>query len=225
MPPSLRRSIWAPMIRRSHQHSGQTRICCALLRWRPLDLRNPSPQSSCSSLVVRMSNCVAEINEWMDSDRLKLNPSKTELIWLGSSRRLEHCPVGELNIAGVPIKPAMHVRDLGVVIDNDLSLQVHINHVTRTCFYHLRQLWVIRHSLRTDTAHSLVRALVHSRLNYVLKWSSRWYVSVPDRSASIRSPCRSSPCPWPTQVGQRFGRHAQQITLAPHPRKGRVQTM
>ena len=131
-----------------------------------LQIYDHSHQSSCASLVVRMSNCVAEIDEWMGSNRLKLNPSKTELIWLGSSRRLEHCPVGELNIAGVPIKPATHVRDLGVMIDNDLSLQVHINHVTRTCFYHLRQLGVIRRSLTTDTAHSLVRALVHSRLDY-----------------------------------------------------------
>ena len=131
-----------------------------------LQIYDHSPQSSCSSLVVRMSNCVAEINKWMGSNRLKLNPSKTELIWLGSSRRLEHCPVGELNIAGVPIKPATHVRDLGVMIDNDLSLQAHINHVTQTCFYHLRQLRVVRRSLTTDTAHSLVRALVHSRLDY-----------------------------------------------------------
>ena len=131
-----------------------------------LQIYDHSPQSSCSSLVVRMSNCVAEIDEWMCSNRLKLNSSKTVLIWLGSSRRLEHCPVGKHNIAGVPIKPATHVRDLGVMIDNDLSLQVHINHVTRTCFYHLRQLRVVRRSLTTDTAHSLVRALVHSRLDY-----------------------------------------------------------
>ena len=46
-----------------------------------LQIYDHSPQSSCSSLVVRMSNCVAEINEWMGSNRLKLNPSKTELIW------------------------------------------------------------------------------------------------------------------------------------------------
>ena len=58
------------------------------------------------------------------------------------------------------------VRDLGVMIDNDLSLQAHINHVTGTCFYHLRQLRVVRRSLTTDTAHSLVRALVHSRLDH-----------------------------------------------------------
>ena len=42
----------------------------------------------------------------------------------------------------------------------------HVNHITRTCFYHLRQLRVIRRSLTVDTAHSLVRALGHSRLDY-----------------------------------------------------------
>ena len=46
-----------------------------------------------------------------------------------------------------------------------------------------------------------------------------------DRLSSIRSSCRSSPCPWSTQVGQRFRRHARQTTLAPLPRKGRVQTL
>ena len=52
------------------------------------------------------------------------------------------------------------------MIDNDLSLQCHVNHITRTCFYHLRQLRVICRLLTVDTAHSLVRALVHSRLDY-----------------------------------------------------------
>ena len=66
--------------------------------------------------------------------------------------------------AGLPrscLKPTTHVRDLGVMIDNDLSLQCHVNHVTWTCFYHLRQLRVICRSLTVDTAHSLVRALVY----------------------------------------------------------------
>ena len=165
-----------------------------------------------------MSNCVAEIDEWMGSNRLKLNPSKTELIWLGSSRRLEHCPVGELNIAGVPIKPATHVRDLGVMIDNDLSLQVHINHVTRTCFYHLRQLRVVRRSLTTDKAHSLVRALVHSRLDYcngvsLVCFSTRSIgfnpFSVPQLALSLaypsgpafRAPCTTNYTGSPSQKG------------------------
>ena len=109
-------------------------------------------QSSCTSLVVRMSTCIVEINEWMTTNRLKLNPTKMELIWLGSPQRLKHCPVGELQIAGAGIKPTTHGHDLGVTFDNDLSLQCHVNHITRTCFYHLRQLHVIRRSLTIDTA-------------------------------------------------------------------------
>ena len=57
----------------------------------------------------------------------------------------------------------------------------------------------------------------------LLQWGSCWYFSVPDRSVSM--PCRSSPSPWPTQVGQRFGRHARRTTLAPLPRESRVQTL
>ena len=44
--------------------------------------------------------------------------------------------------------------------------KVVVSSSTRTCFYHLRQLRVIRRSLTVETAHSLVRALVHSRLDY-----------------------------------------------------------
>ena len=117
----------------------------------------------------------------------------------------------------VPIKPATHLRDLGVMIDNDLSLQVHINHVTRTCFYHLRQLRVVRRSLTTDMAHFLVRALVHSRLDYcngvLARFSTRSIrfnpFSVPQLALSLaypsgpafRTPCTTNYTGSPSQKG------------------------
>jgi len=51
-------------------------------------------------IVRTFSECVEAVKDWMSSNRLKLNPSKTEVIWLGSSRRLGHCPMGPLQIAG-----------------------------------------------------------------------------------------------------------------------------
>ena len=131
-----------------------------------LQIYDHSSQTTCLNLVPRMSACIEEISTWMASNRLKLNPSKTEVIWLGSSRRLKHCPMDALNIAGVLIKPSSYVRDLGVYVDGDLSLEAHISQISRTCFYHLRQLRVVRRSLTTDSAHSLIRALVHSRVDY-----------------------------------------------------------
>ena len=131
-----------------------------------LQIYDYAEQNLASSLVTRMSACVADIKEWMASNRLRLNPSKTEIIWLASARRLVHCPHGPLEIAGVQLMPQSHVRDLGVMVDSNLSLMSHVNHLTSVCYYHIRQLRAIRRSLTVNTAHALVRALIHSRLDY-----------------------------------------------------------
>ena len=58
------------------------------------------------------------------------------------------------------------VRDLGVEVDCDLWMAAHVGHITSLCFFHLRQLRLLRRSLTTDATHSLVCALIHSRLDY-----------------------------------------------------------
>ena len=119
-----------------------------------------------SGIVQTLSDCVEAVKDWMSSNRLKLNPSKTEIIWLGSSRRLSHCPTGPLPIAGAWITPSKHVRDLGVIIDSDLSMSTHVRTTIRNCYFHLRQLRLVRHSLTKESAHALVRAMIHCRLDY-----------------------------------------------------------
>ena len=69
-------------------------------------------------------------------------------------------------IAGALIQPSPHVRDLGVIFDSDLSMSTHVNRLISVCFYHLRQLRLIRRSMDVEAAHALVRALIHSRLDY-----------------------------------------------------------
>ena len=117
-------------------------------------------------IVQTFSDCVEAVKDWMSSNRLKLNPSKTEIIWLDSSRRLGHCPMGPLQIAGAWITPSKHVRDLGVIIDSDLSMSTHVRTTIRNCYFHLHQLRLVRHSLSKEAAHALVRAMIHCRLDY-----------------------------------------------------------
>jgi len=38
--------------------------------------------------VQRFTACVGAIKTWMSASRLKLNPTKTEVLWLGSSQQL-----------------------------------------------------------------------------------------------------------------------------------------
>lgn len=117
-------------------------------------------------LADRLNVCITEIMEWMSCNRLKLNASKTEVIFLGSSRRLLHCSCDEIDIAGNSICVAEKVRDLGVIIDSGLTFTDHVSKLVSTCYYHIRQLRSIRKSLTVDSSHALVRALILSRLDY-----------------------------------------------------------
>jgi len=43
-----------------------------------------------------MSVCVDEVSLWMASNRLLLNPAKTEVLWCSSARRQHQIPTGQL---------------------------------------------------------------------------------------------------------------------------------
>jgi len=58
-----------------------------------------------------------------------------------------------IHLFGTVIQPSQSVRDLGVIADSDLSLSVHVSHITSVCFYYLRQLRLVRRSLTMDAAH------------------------------------------------------------------------
>ena len=69
-------------------------------------------------------------------------------------------------IDGVHITPVKSVRDLGIYIDADLSMRMHVKKTVSCCFAALRQLRQIRRYVPTSTFQKLVVALVHSRLDY-----------------------------------------------------------
>ena len=99
-----------------------------------------------TALSLRFAGCVGDVGGWMSSNRLKLNASKTEIIWMGSSRRLAGCISPPICILGDAVLPVNKVRSLGVVLDSALTFSSQVTRLVNTCYYHLRQLRSIRHS-------------------------------------------------------------------------------
>ena len=61
----------------------------------------------------------------------------------------------------------MHVvRDLGVLLDAQLTMKQHINKVTALCYYQLRRPRQIRRRVGLEVTIQLVLALITSRLDY-----------------------------------------------------------
>jgi len=83
----------------------------------------------------RLLACVTDIDKWMSSNRLKLNADKTEFIWLGTRQQLANVTVLPLLVKDQLITPLDKVRDLGVIIDGELTTERHVRNVVRSCFY------------------------------------------------------------------------------------------
>jgi acyl-CoA thioesterase FadM len=103
----------------------------------------------------------------MASNRLRLNPDKTEFIWFASPHHLRSFQLGSsLSIGSTSIIPSSSVRDLGVYFDNVLNLNEHVNHITKLCYFELRQLRHICRALSKSNIKTLLHAFVSSRLDY-----------------------------------------------------------
>ena len=75
-----------------------------------LQIYDHTAPSGMAGLLQRMA--VEDVSTWMSLNRLCLNPSKTELIWLGSSRRLQNCATDtEMSVLGFLLRPVDSGRD------------------------------------------------------------------------------------------------------------------
>jgi hypothetical protein len=124
------------------------------------------PASSAARMVEQILEASSALDLWLSSNRLRLNPDKTQYIWLGSRIQLARIDMDELSLRFPNVHFSATVRDLGFVLDPELSLSKHVNTVSRSCFYYLRQIRVIRQSLPLHAIKTLVHALICTRVDY-----------------------------------------------------------
>jgi len=58
------------------------------------------------------------------------------------------------------------IRNLGILLDAELAMDVHISAVVKGCFYQLRQLRSVQRSLTLDARRAIVTAFIANRLDY-----------------------------------------------------------
>ena len=124
-----------------------------------------SHPSAASQLQLKLLACVEEVSMWMRSNRLQLNPAKTEVLWLSSSRMQFNIPQSAFSVGNNVISSSPVVRDLGIYLDSGLTMTAHISKTVSNCFAALRQIRSVRRSLPTQVTLSLVIALVLTRLD------------------------------------------------------------
>ena len=93
--------------------------------------------------------------------RLTLNANKTEVIPLGSK-----CNFQGIHVDGSLVVPTNKVRSLGVILDDELTMEAHVMKVRAAAFSRLRLITRVRKSLRPNLCAFLVKSLVVSNALY-----------------------------------------------------------
>jgi len=102
----------------------------------------------------------------MSSNRLRLNPNKIQVMWLGSSHQVQQINVISVSAMSENTDVVKTARDLGVVIDSQMSLSAHISALCLSAYYQLRQLGLAVRSLTVEAAKTLVQAFIACCLDY-----------------------------------------------------------
>ena len=122
--------------------------------------------SASDSIVQSVTDCILEIDNWMSSNRLKLNSEKTQFSWLGTRQQLSKTNAHTVNIGSSTIHLQANVNNLGVIIDEQFTMKEHVRKICCSAYNQLRKLRVVRKSLSTKACEALVHAFVSSGLDY-----------------------------------------------------------
>jgi len=119
-------------------------------------------------LINSITNCIAELEDWMAANKLKLNTDKTEFVWVASRRRFHNLQniTQCVNVGNAIVTSSPESRNLGVYFDQHLEMTQHILNVCRQSYFQLRQLRVICRTLPKDILKILLHSFVFSRLDY-----------------------------------------------------------
>ena len=119
--------------------------------------------------ITKLAECALQsAYDWFCTNGMKVNTSKTQALVLGLPEALRHMPPIKLNFLGTTIPDSRVVKSLGLIIDNNLSFQAHIDQMVAKCSGILIGLTHAKHVLPKTVLCTIVQSLVTSIVRYCI---------------------------------------------------------
>ena len=123
-------------------------------------------------LKCRIENTLSVALQWFTQNRLKINPTKTDMVLLKSARKNINChftvPFGNSDISSV-----QSAKILGITLDSSLTWEDHVTVIVKRCYSVLIGLAGIQRRIPRETKRLLIEALVFPHLRYCVSvWGS-----------------------------------------------------
>ena len=116
----------------------------------------------CNTAIMNdLELCFIDIKNWMSSNYLKMNDSKTKIMEIHSPYT-SAAPKDNFILDSCVIDPVDKAKNLGFWFDNHLTLDKHISKISQTCYQNMRKIGRIGSKLSKDLKIQLVHSFIHS---------------------------------------------------------------
>ena len=113
-----------------------------------------------------IATVIREITHWMNTQFLKINPEKTEIILFHLKTLEQQIIIRGTLIEDQCIRYSKAVKNVGVWLDEHLNMDKHVNNVVSHCYKILKDIGRIRNVLSDKHTEMLIHAVISSRLDY-----------------------------------------------------------
>ena len=121
-------------------------------------------------MISRAENILVKAKQYFDMNGLLINPSKTQVIFIGSRQNIAGIPNDTtISFDGNSITPSLNVKNLGIYMDRYMSFDIHVDKLHKQVMGILMYVNRIKDSLPYSTRLLVIQALVISIMNYCSK--------------------------------------------------------
>ena len=118
------------------------------------------------SLEIRANSELTKVEQWLNSNKLSLNVSKTNFIVINKHPHKVCSTSLTLTLSNISLKRVKLVKYLGIYIDEKLSWEVHIQNLSLHLARCSGLFCKLRYYVPRETLRLLYYSLVYSKINY-----------------------------------------------------------
>jgi len=182
-----------------HQYADDTQLYMSVL----------SDDSSVA--IERLDACLIDVKAWLRVSRLRLNPTKTQVMWPGSGEQLAKMDTDEVSLLASQVHVLDAARNLYVIFDSQLLMSAQVSAVCHTGYHQLRQLRLLVQCLSEDAAKILIQAFINTQRDYC----NSLYFGI-----AVSSERRCMSCHWSQAVRSHYASPSSAALAASQPTSG-----
>jgi len=117
--------------------------------------------------IKKLEDCTVAVRDWFTTNGMLLNPDKSEVLLVARKANADKFACGSgVCVAGSSIAFSVQLKSLGVVLDQNLSLDQHVSNIVKSSNFNIRALRHIRPLLDKSVANTMACSIVSTRLDY-----------------------------------------------------------